>query len=160
MSDRIHPNGMQVFQKFPRASAVLILNNYDTGYPFAVLESSVISAARTAASAALAAYWLNGESRRTRSLGIVGTGFIARYVYDFLMDTGWTIEEVRLFDVSPLESEKFKNTAIRLERHRMVTVVPDVTQLVRNLTLRTARSSSTTRWCCIFRFAISLPRYS
>lgn len=116
---------------FPRASAVLVLNNYDTGYPFAILESSIISAARTAASAVLAAYWLNGRSRRAHSLGIVGTGFIARYVYDFLMDTGWTIEEVRLFDVSPLESEKFKNTAIRLERHRMVTVVPDVTQLVK-----------------------------
>jgi 2,3-diaminopropionate biosynthesis protein SbnB len=116
---------------FPRASAVLILNSCDTGYPFAILESSIISAARTAASAALAAYWLNGQSRRAHSLGIVGTGFIARYVYEFLLDTGWTIEEVRLHDRSPVESEKFKNTACRLERHRTVTVVADVEQLVR-----------------------------
>jgi 2,3-diaminopropionate biosynthesis protein SbnB len=116
---------------FPRASAVLILNSCDTGYPFAILESSIISAARTAASAALAAYWLNGQSRRAHSLGIVGTGFIARYVYEFLLDTGWTIEEVRLHDRSPVESEKFRNTACRLERHRTVTVVPDVEQLVR-----------------------------
>src|SRR5438046_1088404 len=116
---------------FPRASAVLVLNNYETGYPFAILESSIISAARTAASAALAAHWLNGQSRRAHSLGIVGTGFIARYVYEFLVDTGWTIEEVRLHDRSPLESEKFRNTACRLEQHRTVTVVPDVAQLVR-----------------------------
>jgi ornithine cyclodeaminase len=61
----------------------------------------------------------------------VGTGFIARYVYDFLVDTGWTIEEVRLHDRSPLESEKFRNTACRLEQHRTVTVVSDVAQLVR-----------------------------
>jgi 2,3-diaminopropionate biosynthesis protein SbnB len=116
---------------FPRASAVLVLNSYDTGYPFAILESSIISAARTAASAALAAYWLNGRSREAHSLGIVGTGFIARYVYDFLIDTGWTIDEVRLHDLSPLESEKFRNTACRLEHHRAVMVVPDVAELVR-----------------------------
>jgi 2,3-diaminopropionate biosynthesis protein SbnB len=115
---------------FPRASAVLVLNSYDTGYPFAVLESSIISAARTAASAALAAYWLNGRSRRTHSLGIVGTGFIARYVYEFLLDTGWAIEEVRLHDQSPLESEKFRSTVCRLEQHGTVTVVPDAAQLV------------------------------
>jgi len=116
---------------FPRASAVLVLNSYDTGYPFAILESSIISAARTAASAALAAYWLNGRSRRAHALGIVGTGFIARYVYEFLIDTGWTIEEVRLYDRSPVESERFRTTAYRPGRHRMVTVVPDVAQLLK-----------------------------
>src|SRR5213594_3563905 len=116
---------------FPRASAVLVLNNTETGYPFAILESSIISAARTAASAALAAHWLNGQSRRARSLGIVGTGFIARYVYDFLVDTGWEIEDVRLYDRSPVESEKFRNTACRLDRHRSVAVVADAAQLVR-----------------------------
>ncbi len=115
---------------FPRASAVLVLNSYETGYPFAILESSIISAARTAASAALAAEWLTRQARRAHSLGIVGTGFIARYVYDFLVDTGWAIEEVRLHDRSPLESEKFRNTACRLEQHRTVTVVPDVAQLL------------------------------
>src|SRR5881394_3436696 len=117
---------------FPRASAVLVLNNYDTGYPFAIFESSIISAARTAASAVLAAYWLNGQSRKAHSLGIVGTGFIARYVYDFLVDTGWEIDEVQLYDTSPIESEKFRTTACRAERHRAVTVAPDVEQLVRD----------------------------
>jgi ornithine cyclodeaminase len=116
---------------FPRASAVLVLNNYETGYPFAILESSIISAARTAASAVLAADWLSGQSRRAHSLGIVGTGFIARYVYEFLVDTGWEIEEVRLHDLTPLESEKFRITACRPDRHRTVTVVDDVAQLVR-----------------------------
>src|SRR5436190_1078538 len=116
---------------FPRASAVLVLNNSETGYPFAILESSIISAARTAASASLAAHWLGGASHRAHSLGIVGTGFIARYIYEFLVDTGWTIEEVRLHDLSPLESEKFRSAVCRLEQHRTVTVVSDVAQLVR-----------------------------
>jgi ornithine cyclodeaminase len=116
---------------FPRASAVLVLNSYETGYPFAILESSIISAARTAASATLAAHWLNGQSHRAHSLGIVGTGFIARYVYEFLLDARWEIDEVRLYDRSPLESEKFMKTTCRPDRHRTVTVVPDVAQLVR-----------------------------
>src|SRR5437667_3071911 len=115
---------------FPRASAVLVLNNSETGYPLAILESSIISAARTAASAVLAAHWLSGQSCRAHSLGIVGTGFIARYVYDLLVDKGWAIEEVRLYDRSPVESEKFRDSVCRLEQHRAVTVVPDVAQLV------------------------------
>jgi N-[(2S)-2-amino-2-carboxyethyl]-L-glutamate dehydrogenase len=123
-----YPGNVQ--RGFPRASAVLVLNSYETGYPFAILESSIISAARTAASAVLAADWLNERSRRAQSLGIVGTGFIARYVYDFLVDTGWAIKEVRLFDKSPAESEKFKNTACRLEHHTSVTVVPHVADLL------------------------------
>src|SRR5712691_2175515 len=121
-----YPGNVQ--KGFPRASAVLILNSYETGYPFAILESSIISAARTAASAALAAYWLNGQSRTAHSLGIVGTGFIARYVYDFLVETGWAIKEVRLYDTSPAESEKFRNKACRPEHHRTVTVVTDAEQ--------------------------------
>lgn len=116
---------------FPRASAVLVLNSYDTGYPFAILEGSIISAARTAASAALAAYWLNGRTRRAQALGIVGTGFIARYVYEFLLDAGWEIDEVRLHDRSPGESEKFIKSACHAERHRRVVVVPEVAELIR-----------------------------
>src|ERR671915_406834 len=128
-----YPGNIQ--RGFPRASAVLVLNSYETGYPFAILESSIISAARTAASAALAAYWLNGQARRAHALGIVGTGFIARYVYDFLIETGWSFEEVRLYDKSPIESEKFRTTACRPDRHRAITVVPDAAQLVRGCDL-------------------------
>jgi 2,3-diaminopropionate biosynthesis protein SbnB len=120
-----------IHRGFPRASAVLVLNNYETGYPFAILESSIISACRTAASAVLAAHCLNGQSRRAQTLGIVGTGFIARYVYDFLVDTGWAFEQVMLYDSSPAESEKFKNSKCRPELHRAVTVAPDVSELLR-----------------------------
>ncbi len=116
---------------FPRASAVLVLNSYETGYPFAILEGSVISASRTAASAVLAAEWLNGRSKSVRTLGIVGTGYIARYVYDFLVDTGWTIQDVLLHDLSPQRSARFRETVCRFDLHRTVSLVPEATDLLR-----------------------------
>src|SRR5437773_10392208 len=60
-----YPGNVQ--KGFPRASAVLILNSYETGAPFAILEISIIAAARTAASAVLAAYWFDGQSRKAQS---------------------------------------------------------------------------------------------
>ena len=84
----------------PRASAVLILNDPITGYPYACLESSVISATRTAASAALAADRLTRERGRPARVGYVGTGLIARYVHDFLAGSGWTFDRVGVHDLS------------------------------------------------------------
>jgi ornithine cyclodeaminase len=83
----------------PRASAVLILNDHDTGYPFACLESSIISATRTAASAALAADWLSRDRQRPRRIGFFGVGLIARYIHTFLAGTGWTFDEVGVHDL-------------------------------------------------------------
>jgi 2,3-diaminopropionate biosynthesis protein SbnB len=84
----------------PRASGVLILNDHDTGYPFACLESSIISATRTAASAALAADWLSrGRGRPTR-VGFFGAGLIARYIQTFLAGTGWSFDEIGVYDLS------------------------------------------------------------
>ena len=78
----------------PRASAVLILNDHDTGYPFACLESSIISATRTAASAALAADWLSRGRERPTRVGFFGVGLIARYIQTFLDGTGWSFDEI------------------------------------------------------------------
>ena len=79
----------------PRASAVLILNDPDTGYPFACLESSIISATRTAASAALAADWLSRGRPRPVRVGFFGAGLIARYINSFLVGTGWSLRRDR-----------------------------------------------------------------
>jgi len=89
----------------PRASAVLILNDYDTGYPFACLESSIISATRTAASAALAADRLSRGRPRPRRAGLIGAGFIARYIVTFLTACGWSFDEIAVHDLSPESAE-------------------------------------------------------
>jgi len=92
----------------PRASAVLILNDPGTGYPLACLESSIISAARTAASAALAAQVLGGAlERRPRRIGFVGTGLIARFIHQYLTGTGWAFDEVGVHDLSAEHAEGF-----------------------------------------------------
>lgn len=109
-----------VAKGFPRASAVLVLNDHDTGYPFVCMEGSVISAARTAASAALAASLLHPTPRSADTLGIVGSGLIASYVYRFLMGTGWNIGRVKVHDTNPEAAEQCAGMLRRQERHRSV----------------------------------------
>ncbi|MDI5970648.1 2,3-diaminopropionate biosynthesis protein SbnB [Streptomyces sp. SL13] len=80
-----------------RASAVLLLNDAETGYPFACLEASQISAARTAASAALAVETLS-EGDRPRKVLFVGAGVIGRTVSDFLAARGLSVDECMVHD--------------------------------------------------------------
>jgi cysteine synthase A len=81
-----------------RASAVLILNDADTGYAYACLEASRISAMRTAASAVLAARWILGQRKQVRRLAVIGAGFIARSIVDLFVSDGWELGEVMIHD--------------------------------------------------------------
>ena len=91
-----------------RASAVLILNDHDTGYPFACIESSIISATRTAAMAALAADWLSRGRQRPTRVGFFGVGLIARYIHTFLAGTGWSFDEIGVHDLSADSAAGFR----------------------------------------------------
>lgn len=81
----------------PRASAVLLLNDFETGYPFAALEAAQISAARTAASAVLAAEALHG-SRAAGKIAVVGAGVISRAILDFFHALDWSFDSVVVHD--------------------------------------------------------------
>ncbi|WP_367042023.1 2,3-diaminopropionate biosynthesis protein SbnB [Streptomyces sp. Je 1-332] len=96
--------------KVPRASAALLLNDYATGYPFACLEASQISAARTAASAVLAAAELTGE-RSVKRLTIVGAGIIARNILEFFKDQDWHTDELVIHDQLPDYAAAFADYA-------------------------------------------------
>lgn len=100
-----------VASRLHRASAVLVLNDTRTGYPFAVVEGSVISATRTAASAILAAEQLLGRRQAAR-VGIVGTGLIATHVYLFLRDLDWDVAGYIVRDTSRERASHFKNTLL------------------------------------------------
>lgn len=95
-----------VRQNLPRASAVLLLNDAETGYPFACLEASRISAARTAASAALAVETL-APDEAPRTVLFVGAGIIGRTVSDFLAARGLNVRECLVHDHVEAYAEKF-----------------------------------------------------
>jgi len=98
-------------KNLPRASAILILNDGETGFPFACLESSLISATRTAASAVLAAEHIRKNNKTGINLGIIGSGLLAQNVYKFLEGNKWDISEVRVFDLNKVSINKFINNA-------------------------------------------------
>jgi N-[(2S)-2-amino-2-carboxyethyl]-L-glutamate dehydrogenase len=116
----------------PRASAVLILNDHDTGYPFACLESSIISATRTAALAASAADWLTRDRRRPTRVGFFAVGLIARYVHTFLAGTGWSFEQIGLHDHSPESTAGFHRYLRHAGTTSPVVVHDNPEQLIRS----------------------------
>jgi 2,3-diaminopropionate biosynthesis protein SbnB len=116
----------------PRASAVLILNDHDTGYPFACLESSIISATRTAALAASAANWLSRGRPRPVRVGFFGTGLIARYIHTFLAGTGWSFGEIGVHDLSAGSAAGFRGYLEQSGTAGSIRVFDRAEQLIRS----------------------------
>jgi 2,3-diaminopropionate biosynthesis protein SbnB len=116
----------------PRASAVLILNDPDTGFPFACLEASVISASRTAALAVIAADQLSRGGPRPQRVAFFGTGLIARYVHTFLAATGWSFEKIGVHDLSRDSAEGFRAYLERSGSAGRITLDDDAEQLIRS----------------------------
>ncbi|MFD9871707.1 2,3-diaminopropionate biosynthesis protein SbnB [Streptomyces niveus] len=119
----------------PRASAVLVLNDRDTGYPIACMESSIISATRTAASAALAADLLSRERGRPRRVGFFGVGLIARYIHTYLRGSGWEFEETGVHDLDAQNSEGFRSYLERDGDGGRITVHDSPEALIRSCDL-------------------------
>ncbi|MFG2892270.1 2,3-diaminopropionate biosynthesis protein SbnB [Streptomyces sp. NPDC048248] len=116
----------------PRASAVLILNDARTGYPFACIESSLLSAARTAASAALAASALSAQrGGRPARVGFIGTGLIARFIHTYLAGTGWAFDALGVHDLSAEHAEEFGNYLGRTE-NGTITIHETAEELIRS----------------------------
>ena len=93
-----------------RASAVMILNDRLTGRPKAVVEGSIISKQRTAASAALASRVLaNGEPN---AIGFVGCGPINLAVAQFLAVVWPNVSRFIAFDLDPVRAEGFGETLL------------------------------------------------
>jgi 2,3-diaminopropionate biosynthesis protein SbnB len=88
-----------------RASAVIILNDRLTGQPKAVMEGSIISKQRTAASAALASKVL--AAGEPDAIGFVGCGPINTAVARFLAITWPNVRRFIAFDLDTDRAEVF-----------------------------------------------------
>lgn len=94
-------------KEMDRASAVIILNSVTTGRPRAILEGSIISATRTAASAALAAQALHRDVN-VDSVGVIGCGLINFEIQKFLLTVFKSIRRLYLYDLNPDRAAQFK----------------------------------------------------
>ena len=89
-----------------RASAIMVLNSLKTGRPEVVLEGSLISAARTAASAALAADVIHAPGA-IDTLGVVGCGLINREIVCYVASLGRPIGRILIYDIDPVRARQW-----------------------------------------------------
>lgn len=126
----VQQSGIKWISSFPenrasnlaRASAVLILNDATTGYALACIEGSLISATRTAASAALAAEHLS-PAPFEGSLCVIGTGIIARTTIEWLLFRKWMFDTIHLYDLDHKEAEHL--SAWLRDRHSQHALIHD-----------------------------------
>ncbi len=125
-----------------RASAALILNSTVTGHPEAVLESSIISGCRTAASAALAATKLRGAIA-ARQLGLLGCGPINFETLRFLLSVRPEVEEIWILDVVAEVAERFADKARRMSGGRAVRIAGSTGELFRQSDIASVATNRT-----------------
>jgi N-[(2S)-2-amino-2-carboxyethyl]-L-glutamate dehydrogenase len=108
-----------------RASAVVILNSTLTGRPEAIIEGSLISAKRTAASAALAARHLSNAEHATR-IGMIGCGVINFEIARFLLSVYPESSRFVVFDLDVERAAFFQRKCGQVFRGIEVEIAADV----------------------------------
>lgn len=85
----------------PRAHSIIVLNDYMTGQPTAVLKGALPSIVRTASvSGLMIKHFIEARKPEQLQLGIIGWGPIGQYHYQMAMALyGDIIECVRIFDI-------------------------------------------------------------
>jgi alanine dehydrogenase len=94
----------------PTIQGLVVLADTTNGRPLAVMESSTLTAIRTAATAALAATY--GARPNARITAVIGCGVQARHQLT-AFHAAFPIEEVRAYDLDPTKAEGFARMAER-----------------------------------------------
>ena len=143
--------GMKWISSFPenlnhgleRASAVMILNSALTGQPETILEGSVISAKRTAASVGLAAGTLTA-GQEISTVGLIGTGLINFEVVRFLNASCAEIRKLRVFDLDINRAKQFQKRCYDTFDRVEVEVMREIRDAFSNTSLISLATTATT----------------
>ncbi|MGE0127965.1 MAG: 2,3-diaminopropionate biosynthesis protein SbnB [Blastocatellales bacterium] len=126
-----------------RASALVVLNSSGTGRPEAILEGSIISAKRTAASAALAAQWLHA-GKNVNPVGLIGCGLINFEIARFLRAALPGMYHFILHDLDLARAEQFKAKLQQAFGEVEVEIAKDVKTVLRRSSLVSLATTATT----------------
>jgi ornithine cyclodeaminase len=89
----------------PRASAIIILNDPETGFPLAVMDGTIVSAMRTAAATGVGAKYL--ARMDSKVAGLVGAGPINRCQIRAVREVLSELQEVKIFDLRADRAQEF-----------------------------------------------------
>jgi len=128
----ISSNPDNLSNNLKRASAVIILNDYDTGYPIACIEGSIISAFRTVYSAIIVGECLSNVKHSKKVIGIIGTGNISRQFVESIITERWEIEQIILYDSNDKAAVRFKEEIQNLKKNIKTYIQRDLNTLIRN----------------------------
>jgi 2,3-diaminopropionate biosynthesis protein SbnB len=117
-----------------RASAVIILNSLETGRPETIIEGSIISAKRTAASATLASQWLHKHSGSV-PVGVIGCGLISFEIIRFHLATFPEARSFLVYDIDENSAKRFKKKCIDTFGEMDLEVAKDLKTIFRNSSL-------------------------
>lgn len=137
LGDKFDLAGVKWVASFPdnrelgldRASAILILNSHLTGRPLAIMEGSIISAKRTAASATLAARCLNNGTEVSRA-GFIGCGLINFEIARFLLASFPSLRQFHVYDKLLDCSHQFREKCRELSEEVEVVVHAEVDEIL------------------------------
>ena len=91
-------------QGLPYITGLLVLNDVDTGVPYAIMDCKWITAVRTAAATALTAKYLARQESDT--LAILGCGIQGRYNLETLNEI-FKLSKVKVYDISKEISNRY-----------------------------------------------------
>jgi ornithine cyclodeaminase/alanine dehydrogenase-like protein (mu-crystallin family) len=104
----------------PYISGLLIMNDLDTGFPVCVMDCTWVTAKRTGASTAIAAKYFAREDSKT--LGVLGCGAQGRSNLEALAVVCKNLENVKAYDVSEENLNKYVREMTYKHKLRIVPV--------------------------------------